>query len=79
MELEKAWRWAQDLGRHGAREDGTARGGRTTRGGRKRRGVGGATNDGKLLGLGRAGMGFKGARWQLEQGASQPRRKKFLS
>jgi hypothetical protein len=75
MELDKTWWRTQDSGWHGAREGGTARGGRTTRDGRKRRGVGGATGNGKLLGLRRAGEGFEGARWQLEQGVSQPRRK----
>ena len=36
-------------------------------------------SNGELRGLRGAGEVFKGARWQLEQGVSQPRRKKFLS
>ena len=53
MELKETWRQAQDLdgSRHGARENGNARGGGATRGGRKGRGVGGAMNDENWLGL----------------------------
>ena len=79
VELEKTWRWTQDLDWHGARKSGTARGGRAAWVVRKGCGVGGATSNGELRGLRGAGEGFKGARWQLEQGVSQPRRKKFLS
>ena len=80
-ELKETWRGAQDLdgSRHGAREDGNAGGGRTIRSGRKRCGVGGATNDKNLPKLGGAGKRLEGARWQLEQGVSQPRRKKIFS